>query len=381
MQKKSILKSSKGIISVYVGVCIVTFIIILTAIYMVAVGVRKNQIKTLIKVKEVYEQDNTKIASIYEDQKRILLEKLDVGSSVTYNPSGTYNWQAKYCSSALTETTDDVLLESEEGKSFNISSWKVLSIDRVTGKIELVPSSPTTGTVYLGQAQGYNNAVKLLNDACSSLYGNTTKGIEARSINIEDIEKYMTDTALADAHSYDNGTATYGNKGSNAYTTSKNYPVIYGQEIKSVINGEEKASGLNFSEQTRLIERSEATSTTDDIGAITTANSIQPYQTYWYKNATYMSTAFKDYKEGANYYSLIMPSGTDTTYWAASRCVDAYPGVSGFLVRMMYLGEAGACDVYVSDNRINNGSLAMFPVVTLNISNITYDADSGFIVK
>ena len=33
----------------------------------------------------------------------------------------------------------------------------------------------STGTVYLGQAQGYNNGVKLLNDACSSLYSNASK--------------------------------------------------------------------------------------------------------------------------------------------------------------------------------------------------------------
>ena len=100
---------------------------------------------------------------------------LEVGSTVIYNPSGTYNWQAKYCSSTKTETTDDVTLNSSTGEDFNISSWKVLSIDNETGTVELVPSAPTTGTVYLGEAQGYNNGVKLLNDACGSLYGNSYK--------------------------------------------------------------------------------------------------------------------------------------------------------------------------------------------------------------
>ena len=37
---------------------------------------------------------------------------LEIGSTVTYNSSGTYNWQAKYCSSTKTETTDDVTLNS-----------------------------------------------------------------------------------------------------------------------------------------------------------------------------------------------------------------------------------------------------------------------------
>lgn len=344
MQKKSILKSSKGIISVYVGVCVVTFIIILIAIYMVAVSVRKNQITTLIKVKEIYEKDNTKIASIYEDQKRILLEKLDVGSTVIYSPSGAYNWQAKYCSSTKTETTDDVLLESATGKSFNISSWKVLSIDRVTGKIELVPSSPTSGTVYLGEAQGYNNAVKLLNDACSSLYGNSAKGIEARSINIEDIEKYMTDTAKADILAYNNGTTTYKHQVSSLYTSNNSYPVIYTQEKLAVINETPKGDiGLDLSEQSTFIERTEGTSTTSNIGVITTATSIQPYQTYWKKNGTYMSTAFKPYDEEnvdkGNYYNLIMPRGTSTTYWVASRCVTTYSDYCDFCVSSVLSGR------------------------------------------
>lgn len=381
MQKKSILKSSKGIISVYVGVCVVTFIIILIAIYMVAVSVRKNQITTLIKVKEIYEKDNTKIASIYEDQKRILLEKLDVGSTVIYSPSGAYNWQAKYCSSTKTETTDDVLLESATGKSFNISSWKVLSIDRVTGKIELVPSSPTSGTVYLGEAQGYNNAVKLLNDACSSLYGNTTKGIEARCINLEDIEKYMTEEAVSSAHSYQYETVIYGQKASEPYTSSKKYPVIYGEEIKSVINGEEKASGLNYYEQTRLIERSEGTSTTSDIGAITTATSIQPYNTYWYKNATYMSTAFRTHENGTNYYDIIMCKGESINYWLASRSNSTYPDYATFGVRYVDSGAVNGRGLFYSGGLGENYSRTLFPVITLNISNITYDADSGFIVK
>ena len=81
-------------------------------------------------------------------------EGLKVGSTVTYSPSGTYNWQAKYCSSEKTEGTDDVTLNSASGQSYNITKWKVLSIEN--GKVELVPTNPV-GSVYLGQAQGYNN--------------------------------------------------------------------------------------------------------------------------------------------------------------------------------------------------------------------------------
>ncbi len=266
-------------------------------------------------------------------------EGLEIGSTISYNPSGTYNWQAKYCSSTKTEGTDDVQLNSATGENFNISSWKVLSIDEKTGTIELVPSSSTTGTVYLEEAQGYNNGVKLLNDACSSLYGNIEKGISARSINLEDIEKYMTEEALLEAHSYTPFGIKYGNQVSSAYTNYKNYPAIYAQEKLAVIDGKSNGdTGLDISEQKTFIERTEGTR-----GAITTNTNIQPYQTSWNEDATGMSTAFKDYKEGANYYSLIIPRGIGTTYWIASRYIDVRADFCSFYVCFSMLGDIRRC--------------------------------------
>ena len=60
---------------------------------------------------------------------------------------------------------------------------------------------------------------------------------------------------------------------------------------QAVINGTPNGdTGLGLSNQDAFIERTEGTN-----GGITTATSIQPYQTYWYKDGTFMSTAFKDY--------------------------------------------------------------------------------------
>ena len=175
---------------------------------------------------------------------------LKVGSEVKYNPSGTYTWQAKYCSSTKKEGTEDVELSSGTGEQFNISSWKVLSIEEDT--VELVPSAPTTGKVYLGEAQGYNNGVKLLNDACSNLYGDTKKRITARSIKIEDIEKYMKEDCLNTLHS-----STYNTQIGECVTPNTNYPTIYAQEENSVINGQKREAGLKMSSQDDFIERTE----------------------------------------------------------------------------------------------------------------------------
>ena len=72
MQMKNKVKSEKGIMTMYVTIAVVTFTIILVALFSLAVATRKNQIKTLIKIKEVYEQDNNKKEQIYMEQKRKL---------------------------------------------------------------------------------------------------------------------------------------------------------------------------------------------------------------------------------------------------------------------------------------------------------------------
>ena len=299
-----------------------------------------------------------------------LPEGLEIGSTVTYTASGTYDWQGKYSGG------NDTTLNSAEA-NFKISEWKVLDIEN--GKVTLVPTAPTTGTVYLGYAQGYNNGVKLLNDACSSLYGNTAKGITARSLNIEDIEKYMTPEALASAHEYTNG-AKYGEQVSSAYTTANSkYPVMYGKENLSFINeGPKKEDGLGMSKQTEFIEKTENGATD---GKITTATSIRPYQTYWYKDNNFMQTAFKTATNGTKYYDLIIPQGSNTYYWLASRCVYAYSSNCNFYVRSVYSGGVGAGGMYYSGGNTSNGTRALFPAVSLSSELISGNKTNGFTVQ
>ena len=310
------------------------------------------------------------------DETPQIPEGLEVGSEVTYSPSGTYDWNNEYASSDQTGITT---LNSAIGQSYNISTWKVLSIDEDIRQVELIANVPTTGTVHLQGAQGYNNAVKLLNDACDSLYGNDSKEIEGRSVDIDDIEKYMTEEELTEAHQY-GSTAQYGSQVSSPYLSNNSkYPVIYAQEKLSVINRTKKETGLDLSEQTRLIKRSEGS--TSSIGVIETATSIQPYQTYWYKDSTFMQKAFKEYKTGNSYYSLFMPNVTSTNYWLASRCVITYSSSCNFYVSSLNSGGVGGCIMYTSYGLTNNDSRALFPVITLSSELIEGNASSGFSIN
>lgn len=303
---------------------------------------------------------------------KLLPEGLEIGSKVTYTPSGTYNWQGKYCSSS---GKSDTTLNSAEA-NFKISEWRVLDIEN--GKVTLVPTAPTTGTVYLGLAQGYNNGVKLLNDACNSLYGNAAKGITARSLNIEDIEKYMTEEAVKSAHEYTNA-AKYGEQVSSAYTSNKNYPIIYAKENLSYINnGPEKKDGIGMSEQTEFVEKTENGATD---GKITTATSIRPYQTYWHKDNRFMQTAFKTATNGTKYYDLIITNVPSTTYWLASRCV--YTDSSGCYFSMRLVNRGNVTTYYVYNSYGNSSGLRceLFPAVSLSSELINGDATTGFSVQ
>ncbi len=305
-------------------------------------------------------------------------EGLEVGTEVTYTPSGTYKWEAEYCSSNKTVGTDDVKLDSSND-NYKISKWKVLDIKN--GKVTLVPETATSGTVYLGQAQGYNNGVKLLNDACSNLYGNASKGIEARSINIEDIENYMTDGAkngTNGAYKYNDGNATYNTQTSTPYTSLKKYPTIYAKENLSVINGPTNNNGLGMSEQTTLVGRTDESATD---GKLEASKSIQPYQTYWYKDSSFMQTAFKTANNGKNYYDLLMPDGSRSDYWLASRCVGTDSDLCGFYVRNVDFGRVSACFMCGSYGGTDYYSRELFPVVTLSSELLSGNATDGFTVK
>ena len=225
----------------------------------------------------------------------------------------------------------------------------------------------------LQQWQGYNNGVKLLNDACSSLYGNVEKEISARSINIQDIEGKLTETALQNAHNYQSQGAKYGEKLANECTANKLYPVIYEQENLSVINGVENADGLGISEQTEFIER--------DGSQVTMAKSIQPYQTYWTMNG--MNKAFKS-EENADYNLLLNYNGSNGVgYWVASRCVNTFSSTlyCSFAMSIMKHYVVSYENMYSSGGGGGQASHHIFPIVILNVNLISGNDTDGWKIE
>ena len=237
-------------------------------------------------------------------------------------------------------------------------TWKVLDVK--DGKIRLISTVPTTSKIRLNNADGYNNAVYLLDKACDTLYSIDGVG-KAQNLKIEDIEGKINTTQF-DYTQYANSyvdTGKYG--GTKEYTSNLQYPKIYASEVgcKAVATADNTGNTLGLSEQTSPVtEKSTAT------------NRLKVTQTHWYKSM--VSTDFTDSK----YYTLFINNGSNlATYWLSSRCVVCYSSVAYFFVRHVEGGGVSAYDMFGSDGDARGKTCAFRPVVSLE-SNIQLSGDS-----
>ena len=225
------------------------------------------------------------------------IDDLQVGDYVAYIPDTT---QSSYSLSSTYSGYDSDQIINKE--SLN---WQVLSKND-DGTVDLISSAPTTGSVGLGGALGYNNGVYLLNDIAAKLYSNNGLGVTARSLTIEDVEKGMNEAGKEYVQSYNSGIAAWGE--TKTYTNSgyRYYPNLYKQENGSGIDGEEvKKDGIGQSDS----YYSEPTTETYSQAS----SSLTAKQTYYFismQNSNY---------DGITFYFLIHNIGE---YWLASRYVD-----------------------------------------------------------
>ena len=80
--------------------------------------------------------------------------------------------------------------DSEQSIPQENLNWRVLGKDD-KGNILLISGAPTNSVVYFYGYVGYNNYETVLNDTCDALYSNTELKATARSITMEDIDKYL----------------------------------------------------------------------------------------------------------------------------------------------------------------------------------------------
>lgn len=304
----------------------------------------------------------------YLNNRKIELpETIKVGDYINYTPDiGTYK-VAK--AEKGTGSSSEQSFTTETGN--NALKWRILSIDKIKGKIEIV--SEKVGPILdIRGANGYNHGVDILNDLCNSLYSKTINGqkvAEGRSINVDDINaktsyNYNTDT-------YDQVVA-YKNYG----MLNWNYPHLYEQEDGLYIDGV-KQTGNRISASKGVGD-----------GKVNENNGETEYTTYTgskYDNI-YISVTNTYYKYDSNDY-LRNDLGINTApgdlinvgyvYWLGSRYVSATrdSGYASFGLRATFKsGIVGTEELFCSyyedeEDCFIGSSWSVRPVVSL---------DSGF---
>ena len=267
-----------------------------------------------------------------------IVEDTLIGQYVDYTPvSGTFDDHVGETYSGDTSGTNQPISTDTSLK------WQILFAD--SNKLTLISDKSVHNGFYLEGANGYNNGVLLLNNACKAMYSNSSLGATGRSLKIEDIESV----------------SSYGGASNTEYSPSNRYyPNIFAQEAGGAPNG--TYGSLGRSEQSSYVTGSSS-------GGI----SFKGRET-WYSYT--MSSSYMNQK----YVTLFNCSPTS---WLASRCVfyDSSSAGYGFGFSMVFVsgGSVIAYNLYGSDDYGWSTRYAVRPVVEIDLSkaNVGATGDGG----
>ena len=364
MKKK--FKNSKGITLVALVITIVILLILAgisisaltnTGIFQKAKDAKqKSEDAALDQNTKLDEYENELDKYLPKQNENSLAKAVKVGNYVAYKPDEldnneltTLKTNLKNYSGASDNTTNSAIARDS-------LSWRVLDVDETTGAVRLISAAPTSSTVTLEGYNGYNNAVKLLDDACSTLY-NSKLATKVQNLKIEDIQSKMK-------IDYKKIDSNYGNRVTPTY---KYYPSILTKEKEQKITvGQNTTTGteLDFSEQKTFENQTERKQ----------ADILDVKYTYWGKT---MSVDDFDGENKEMYYKLFINNGNNyPTYWMSSRCISAISDRAFFDVRYVQSGDvydAGLCN---SRDGESSHCCAFRPVITLN-SNVQVTSGNG----
>lgn len=317
-------KEEKGSMAVYVIVTLVSFCLILTGIYISTSSVRKAQIKTDIKIKEVYENsyavsESDKITDLVKNGK------IKIGDYVAYTPAGDASYTVD---GTYSGTGSDQVINKEE------LNWRVFDIAE-DGRVRLISATPTTAKISLRGENGYNNGVYLLDELCNTLYKG--ENATAKNLKIEDIQDKM-DLNYWDYHEYEG----YGNiyiQESGSYICPS---IFYSEKNQNGNNGE---NYLDISEQESLIT-----------GWVELEIGTTVMQTYWYNNMSVENYILPFYYE--TFHNI------ETSYYLSSRSIS----IGWIKYRLTYVTSSTLGTGYLLDRDGGNGmnTIGYRPMITLD---------------
>ena len=305
-------------------------------------------------------------ATVNQYKNEINLDEIQIGDSVNYTydtANSSYTLESKYSGYSSNQT-----IAQTTGLT-----WKVLNVDKENDTVDIISTNPTSSTVTFANILGYNNGPYLMNEICKAQYSNKTLGVNARSINLLDMEKQLTAAGIKSRNEYNKGSSTYAQYGTTkTYTSNTKYPSLYanqkgaGPNIKEAeaskkITQPDTTKGNDPYEESKPIATTEPT--TDNTSG--TGNPLTVTQTYY--NIAIDNT---------NYGTASSILANSTPFWVAARCVFTYSGYARFGLRIAGTNTNG-CDMFYSYGGTNGYDYALRPVVSLPSSLLTGEQTNG----
>ena len=276
----------------------------------------------------------TKLAEIYCDDENCTEEThLHKGDYVNYTPTKAQAYApdkgegiGKY-----TGCTIETGATAEQSIPQENLNWRVLGQDD-NGNILLISGAPTEAGLSFGVYVGYNNYETVLNDTCEALYSNTKLRAKARSITMEDIDKYLGGSNYK-KEEFGGGSSKSGG---------------YGYQNKNAIT-----SKFKYDKETNTLTKEDCTIPAKDL----TSNA------YWYDATSKLI--------GAKNREILLGKEKENTYynWVASRAVRVSSDYAYWCVDCVCYGRVDAYYYYFffcnSGGDEGDSSICVRPVVSL----------------
>ena len=310
----------------------------------------------------------TKEVSVEVNQfKNSILNDINIkiGDSVnyTYDPAGSYSLSSTYSGSS------DQTIAQTTGLT-----WKVLNVDKENYTVDIISTNPTSSTVYFKNILGYNNGPYLMNEICKAQYSNKTLGVEARSINLLDMEKHLTPTGITNrnAYKYNSNTAKYGT--TKTYTSDTKYPSLYANQ---------KGAGPNITAtNASTISQPDITMGNDpyeESKPIVPEDTTEPTTSSTNGTGSPLTVTQTDYYisiNDTNYGTAATVLANSTEFWVAARYVGTNSSNAGFGLRFANTNTRG-CGMFNSSGYADGNFCALRPVVSLPSSLLTGEQTNG----
>ena len=360
---KKILRDNKGSISALVVISVLLYSIVLTTAFMQASSKRKMQMESQILAKEAYEKQLDNLDEIRDEingGSSSILNKIQIGDSVnyTYDSASSYSLSSTYSGDSSNQTIDQT----------TGLTWKVLNVDKENDTVDIISTNPTSSTVTFTNILGYNNGPYLMNEICKAQYSNKTLGVEARSINLLDMEKHLTPTGITNRNAYTNA-VKYGTTKTYTNTSYTKYPSLYanqkgaGPNVSSISQLDTTKGNDPYEESKPIVPKGTTEPTTDKTSG--TGNPLTVTQTF-----------YNIIIDNTNYGTASTVLANSTYFWVAARYVAANSANAYFGLRYANTSTNG-CIMFNSGGNTYGYHYALRPVVSLPSSLLTGEQTNG----